>query len=257
MSIREHHARPAVELADTEHLPEGTLALLTRATAEQHMAILELRELFASRGGILTDHFLTAQKPSREIKELEDCKSFAVLNFSPSVTVQVGFGGAAATAGGGMPVPPQSFVQLPVETNLAEIAAAVNELEGVQQAMVFFIRFRHLVHLEAGPLNSIAGGAGGGKEATSILLEYRNPEITPANSAVANLNAARKGIEIQNIGEHPVWLGLDGEAPEVGKGIMLQPGASWNGTISGVLWRGVVRATAKEGANSFLSIVEV
>ncbi len=257
MRITEKHVKPQAGLMDTEQLPEGTLVLLARATAEQHAAIMELRSLFAKRGGILTDHFLTAAKPARVIKELEDCRSFAVLNFSPVVTVQVGFGGSAAVAGGGMPVPPQSFIQLPVETNLAELAASVAELETVQQAMVFFIRFRHLVHLEAGPLNSLAGAGAGARETVAAVTgkSPRSVAVGAAAAAVIAANAERKGLEIQNTGPEPVSLGL-GAAAVIGDDVVLAPGASWNGTISGVLWRGAINAIAAKAGNS-VAVVEV
>lgn len=257
MRIREHHARPEVTDAHgvPAALPESGLQLMARATAQQHQAILELRELFARRGGQIEEFFLTAEKPERTIKDISsDCRGFAVVNFS-TITIQVGFGGRSALAGSGFPVPAQSYIQVPTETNLVILAATLAELEGVSQAMVAFIKYRHLVNLAAGPLNSSA--ASQAREAASAVTgkSPRSVEVGVVSAAVIAANSERKGLEIQNTGIEAISLGL-GAAAVIGDDIVLEPKASWNGTISGVLWRGYVDAIAP-GPGNHLAVVEV
>lgn len=56
-------------------------------------------------------------------------------------------------------------------------------------------------------------------------------------------NANRKGLSIQNLGvAGNLTLGLGLTSPQAGTGITLQPGQSWDGRISGQLWRGSVSA---------------
>ena len=54
-------------------------------------------------------------------------------------------------------------------------------------------------------------------------------------------NANRKGMSVQNLGAAGnLTLGLGTTAPQAGTGITLQPGASWDGRVSGQMWRGSV-----------------
>lgn len=246
-AVREHRAAPsAAAVATISDLPAGTLALVARSVAEQHQAILVLQSLFARRGGIASIHFLSATHPSKEVKELEECRSFAVLNFS-AITVQVGFGGSAATSGGGMPVAPQSYIQLPLETNLAELSAAAADLAAIPSAMVYFIRFRHLVNIAGGPL--------GGVRLTASAQTAASPGPVKVGNAwelVLAANAERGGLEIQNIGAEAITLGLGDEVAN----IVLEPKASWNGTLSGRLWTGAVHAISAKAGNE-LAVTEV
>lgn len=267
--VRERPVAPAVrEDAHTGNLPQGTLALMAQATAEQHRAVLELQSLFARRGGIVSQHQLTIEHPEVVVKELtfpsldvsladgvraeDSARSFAVINFSP-ITIQVGWGGRAATAGGASPVPGQSYLQMPTDCNNAEVSAASVDLEGLggAGALFLFIRYRHLVNLDAGPLSNAQGGREGVFAVTAS--SPRSVAVTGASSQVIAANANRKGLEIINTSETAVSLGL-GAAAVAGDDIYLQPGGSWSGTISGVLWRGAVTAIGEGGK---LAVVEV
>lgn len=54
-------------------------------------------------------------------------------------------------------------------------------------------------------------------------------------------NANRKGLSVQNLGSSGnLTLGLGTTEPQVGTGITLLPGDSWDGRISGQMWRGSV-----------------
>lgn len=253
--MKERHAPAAVTNAHGQDLPDSTLALMARATAAQHEAILELQALFARKGGDLSTHFLTAENPKEEIASLP-CLSFAVLNFS-AVTIEFGFGGRSATPGNAIPVPPSSFLQLPIETNIAVIGATLAELSEVEQAMVAFVRFRHLVNLEAGPLSGGGGGGSTPASETANVVTAKSPRsvaVGLASGAVIAANPERKGLSIENTGANAVSLGLANPAI-VGDDVVLEPAGSWDGTISGVLWRGAVNAIA--AAASSLAVVEV
>lgn len=237
---------------------QGALELMAQAVAEHHRAVIELQSLFARYGAKTSTHVLTAAKPEVNVRELEDTRSFAVINFS-EVTVQVGWGGRSASPGMGTPLLAESFLQLPLETNAVILGASTSELEaaGGQGAMVMFIRYRHLMGLAAGPLQGSAGGGGGGAAETASAVTAGSPGIIEAgvaSTAVLPANPSRKGLTIQNTGATAVSLGL-GHAAVIGHDLVLEPGASWDGLISGRLWRGAVNAIA--AAPTSLAVAEV
>lgn len=74
-------------------------------------------------------------------------------------------------------------------------------------------------------VGSLAGGGTVGTAAQSIL----------------NANANRKGLSVQNIGTAGnLTLGLGTTSPQSGTGIVLLPGNSWDGRVSGQMWTGSV-----------------
>jgi hypothetical protein len=236
--------------ASTALVSQDALALMARATAEQHRAVLQLQSLFAHRGGIVSQHQVTGEHPEHVIKELEECRSFAVINLSP-ITLQVGWGGRLATGGGATPVAPFSFLQLPVECNNCEVSAEPAALSAAP-AVFLFVRYRHLVHLAAGNLGT------GGRE--GLLAQTGTSPAAPvavkaASVQVIAANQARRGLEIINTGATAVSLGL-GRAAVVKTGVYLEPGGSWSGTISGLLWQGEVTGICAAGETT-LAVVEV
>jgi hypothetical protein len=237
-------------------MTQSALELLARSTAEQHRTMIELKSLFAKHGGRVSTHWLTQARPERNVHELEETRSFAVLNFSP-VTIQVGWGGRSATAGNAMPVLANSYIQLPLETNSVILGAAPSEIEEAGgQAMVMFIRYQHLMGLAGGPLTGAGGGAAGTAETANTVTG-----ASPGTVAVGNVsglviaaNTTRKGLNIQNTGASTVSLGL-GHPAVLGRDLVLAPEASWDGRVSGALWRGAVNAIAT--AAGTLAVVEV
>jgi hypothetical protein len=255
--IKDHHARPDVTDGHGQDLPQSTLSLMLEMAARQHQMVLELQTMFMHKGGELSPIFLTEEAPKEEIFQLDDAKSIAVLNFS-AVTVYLGMGGASASPGNGFPIPASSFLQLPVVASPPiEVAGVQAELAGVPQAMIAFIRFRHLVHLAAGPLAATgsSGGASAIVSASAVTSESpRSVVVGAASAPVIAANTERKGLSIENTGKEAVSLGL-GAAAVLGDDIVVEPAGSWDGTISGVLWRGAVNAIA--AAASTLAVVEV
>jgi hypothetical protein len=252
--VREHHPKPAENEAHGQDLPGSSLQLMLEATHAQHRAIVELQGLFARKGGELSPHFLTVEDHFEEIffNSDEGVKSFAVLNFSP-VTAYVGVGGATATQGNGYPIPPLSFLQLPIFTNEVKIAIPTKELEGLgagASAMLAFIRYRHLVNLTAGPLSNLTGGTA----ARVTTNSPRSVAVTKASTLVLPANPYRRGLSIINTGEAAASLGL-GQAAVVGDDIVLQPAGSWDGRIADSLWLGSIEVIA--AANGSLAVVEI
>ena len=249
--IREHQARPAA----TSDLPQGTLALIARATAEQHQAILELQRMFQRRGGILSRHFLSQAVPKEDVFMLDECKSFTVVNFS-AITVQVAFGGTSSSAGGAMPVQEYSWIQIPTDVNTATLAAEASALAGVGQAMVFFIRYENLMPFGGGTLSGSTGGGSGARETAAAVTSEspRSVKVKVTSTSVIAANATRKGLSVENTGTVPISLGL-GAAAVAGDDIVLEPAGSWDGTISGTLFTGAVNAIA--GSETTLAVVEV
>jgi hypothetical protein len=251
--VKDRMDPPEVTDAHGQDLPQGSLALMLEATAHQHRAVMELQALFARKGGELSRHFLTPANVKEEMFQLEDLKSFTIVNFS-TVTVYLGMGGASSTAGNAFPIPPLSFMQFPIETNVAKIGAALTDLESVGSAEVAFIRFRHLVNFAAGNLSAASAGASSSGVSAVTSKSPRSVAVGVASAAVIAANPERRGLSIENTSETPVSLGL-GQPAVVGDDVVLQPAGSWDGTISGVLWRGAVNAIAT--AVSSLAVVEI
>lgn len=81
--------------------------------------------------------------------------------------------------------------------------------------------------------------------------------VDAASELLVAANPARLGLEVVNThATNWVYLGL-GETAVASSGIALAPnGGSWDGTVSGVLWRGLVNAIAG-GAATPVGYVEV
>lgn len=80
---------------------------------------------------------------------------------------------------------------------------------------------------------------------------------TPTNQPILEANPRRRGSTWMNNGTSVISLGLGSAAPVVGRGITLQPnGGSWDGRISGVVFRGSVFAISSSAAGQ-LSCVEI
>jgi hypothetical protein len=100
-------------------------------------------------------------------------------------------------------------------------------------------------------------GYGGPSElATSVYAgSISTFTVGLASALVVGENTERRGLELQQqTTGAKVYLGL-GKAAVAGSGLMLEPGGSWNGTISGLLWRGAVYAIGSAAAT--LGVVEL
>jgi hypothetical protein len=104
-------------------------------------------------------------------------------------------------------------------------------LQAAQDLKDLLYGIRQLVRLQESSTRaylmsgSLAGGGTIGTAATSIL----------------NANANRNGLSVQNVGTAGnLTLGLGTTSPQSGTGIVLQPGSSWDGRVSGQMWRGSV-----------------
>lgn len=65
--------------------------------------------------------------------------------------------------------------------------------------------------------------------------------INVTAAALLNANSNRNGLSVQNLGTvGNLTLGLGTTSPQSGTGIVLQPGQSWDGRVSGQMWRGSV-----------------
>lgn len=79
--------------------------------------------------------------------------------------------------------------------------------------------------------------------------------VTTSSLQVVGENPERRGLELQmQSTSGKIYLGL-GKTAVAGSGLMLTPSGSWNGTISGTLWRGAVNAIGS--AAGTLGVVEV
>lgn len=100
-----------------------------------------------------------------------------------------------------------------------------------------------LLELQQGPrLNFLAAGtvAGSGTAGT-----------TPT-SGVLSPNPRRRGLNVQNLGSAgSLTLGLGTTTPIAGTGIVLAPGASWDGRVSGAVWPGSVSVVASQAGVAF------
>lgn len=244
--MRHEHAHQAATPATSMDIPQDALALIAQSTAEQHRAILALQDLFASRGAIISQHQLTLEHPEVTIKELEECRSFAVINLS-NIVLQVGWGGRLASGGGATPVTSLSFLQIPTDCNNCEISGTGLT---ATPAVFLFVRYRHIAHLAGGSLD-------GGREVVGAVTPESPRKVAlgaGVSTAVLPANLERRGILITNTSAAKISLGL-GQAAVEGDDIVLEPGGSWGGTISGVLWQGAINGFSAAGGS--VTVVEI
>lgn len=99
----------------------------------------------------------------------------------------------------------------------------------------------------------------GGTVGTTPTSSTVNPPSGYPNGVVMDANPHRRGLNIQNLsgaGGPNLTIGLGVTSPQSGTGWVLQPGASWDGRVSGALWTGSVSVVAS-GAGCVFSGGEV
>lgn len=112
-------------------------------------------------------------------------------------------------------------------TRLAEITRTLGRILELQQSP-------RKNFLAAGTVNG--SGTVGTTAATCTNTVLGAPPGT-----ILNANPHRRGLNVQNTGTAgSLTLGLGITAPQAGQGLVLPPGASWDGRISGDLWVGSV-----------------
>jgi hypothetical protein len=87
----------------------------------------------------------------------------------------------------------------------------------------------------------------GGTVGTSPTSATVNPPTGYPNGVVIDANPHRRGLNIQNLsapGGPNLTIGLGVTTPINGAGWVLQPGASWDGRVSGAVWMGSVSVVA-------------
>lgn len=76
--------------------------------------------------------------------------------------------------------------------------------------------------------------------------------IGTASSGQLNANPRRGGLSVQNTGSAGnLTVGLGQTSPSAGTGIVLAPGASWDGRVSGQLWLGSVTLIGDQASVSY------
>lgn len=87
----------------------------------------------------------------------------------------------------------------------------------------------------------------GGTVGTTPTSSTVNPPAGSPTGVVVDANPHRRGLNIQNLsasGGPNLTIGLGVTSPQSGAGWVLQPGASWDGRVSGALWTGSVSVVA-------------
>lgn len=112
------------------------------------------------------------------------------------------------------------------------------------------VSLTRLVELAQGPRENLFaagsipfGGAVGVQPSTCTVMP---PNGMPPG-VVLNANPHRRGLSLQNIsaaGGPSLTIGLGLTSPQSGTGIVLAPGASWDGRVSGAIWPGSVSVVA-------------
>ena len=94
---------------------------------------------------------------------------------------------------------------------------------------------------------------GGTVGATPGSCTVAPPSGSPPG-VVIDANPHRRGLNIQNLsaaGGPNLTIGLGVTSPQAGAGWVLQPGASWDGRVSGALWTGSVSVVASGAGCTF------
>lgn len=118
-------------------------------------------------------------------------------------------------------------------------AAIVDHLSGIEKTLK-----RQLELAEAPRKNFLSAGTVPGQNTVGT---------NPISNFVA-ANPRRRGLNVQNTsaaGGPNITLGLGLTTPQSGAGIVLAPGASWDGRLSGMLWIGTVSVVASAAGASF------
>lgn len=188
---------------------------------------------------------------AQQVNNKNRAKGIALVNPSP-VGVVLGWA-AVPSVSQGIPVPPQSYLRMPLpEVNRVE--AYCPAFGAVTQASIVLLEYDFPPELAAGSLT--LGLDGNGNAASAVTpTSPRSVAVGVTSTSVLAANPSRKGSEFENTGTTTISLGL-GNAAVAGDDIVLAPSGAWNGLISGVLWLGSVNAISS-AAGGTLAVVEV
>lgn len=98
---------------------------------------------------------------------------------------------------------------------------------------------------------SVPFGGTVGAVATTCTV---NPPSGQPTGVVIDANPHRRGLGIQNVsasGGPNLTIGLGLTSPQSGAGLVLAPGASWDGRISGAVWTGSVSVVGSAAGCAF------
>lgn len=99
---------------------------------------------------------------------------------------------------------------------------------------------------------------GGGTVGTAPSTCTVAPPLGTSPGTILKANPHRRGSNVQNVsaaGGPSLTLGLGVQNPATGTGVVLLPGASWDGRISGEVWMGSVTVVGS-GAGCAFSFLE-
>jgi hypothetical protein len=113
---------------------------------------------------------------------------------------------------------------------------AIRHLEAIERTL------GRMLELQQGPrMNFMAAGTVAGSGSAGVTA-------TPVLAA----NPRRRGLSVQNLAAAgSLTLGLGTTSPIAGTGIVLAPGATWDGRISGAVWPGSLSIVASTAGVQF------
>jgi len=218
----------------------------------QHLKVVNaLRQVEGVRFEVVD---LSSSEPSFLLQDVNLKNPVAGLGIiNPTqVSVSLGWAGNRASAGLGISIPAGSYLVLPINTNVADVAVSAAALASDAQVTVTVFEFEKPPRLSGGSL-----GSSGGSGLTVVTSESPGSvSVGVASSLLLPANLSRKGLQAVNASSNAISLGL-GHAAVLGNDIWLAAaGGAWDGTISGKLWLGAIYGIAA-GASSDLALVEV
>lgn len=233
----------------TDQLVQETIEQLARERDELfQLSSIELRRRYIDQPALDRITFGAGEQAQQTLLGNQKHLFYGVAVFNPTgKPIYVGF--SAGTSQGSPTVClPGELLVWPAKFSEVSLAVSASDAAGPLETVT-------VLRLQAPPAQPMASVIGPSAASALTATSPVNPVVVGlASAAVIAGNTLRRGLSIVNPTKVSISLGL-GVPAVLGAQIVLEPAGSWNGTTSGVLWKGAVNSIAAEAAT--LAVVEV
>lgn len=143
---------------------------------------------------------------------------------------------------------------IPMPSAVAGMNLANRALEAVERCARALDRLLELQETRAHQLEVAGSVVGAGTVGTVPSTCSVTAPLGTSPGTIMKANPHRRGSNVQNLsaaGGPSLTIGLGQQSPAAGVGLVLLPGASWDGRISGELHMGSVTLVASAGGCAF------